>query len=79
MSEKRQQILDALGDVPVTIQTAEHCQESFPGDQSLKDETTELYLTILIAIEGMMKWFVAKGGCKVSHSRLACIPLMFCL
>ena len=65
MSEKRQQILEALGGVPKTIQMAEHCRENFPSDKTLDDITRELYLAILRAIEGMMKWLVDKAGCKI--------------
>ncbi|KAI9680201.1 MAG: hypothetical protein M1829_001438 [Trizodia sp. TS-e1964] len=64
MSDKRKEILDALEGIPLTIQTAEHCCEDFPEDEPLHDATTDLYLAILTAIEGMMKWLVDKAGWK---------------
>ena len=64
MSEKRQQILKAFGEVPKTIYTAERCRENFPKDEFLSDLTIELYFAILTAIEGMMEWLVRRAGCK---------------
>lgn len=64
MSDKRQQILEALEDVPKTIAMIEHTIENFDSDQTLSDLTVELYIRILKAIEGMMKWLVDKAGCE---------------
>lgn len=64
MSEKRQQILEALGDVPRTITKVENYLENFHSDETLNDLITELYCVILGAIEGMMQWLVDKPGCK---------------
>lgn len=64
MSEKRQQILEALGDVPGTISTVESYLENFHSDETLSDLIIELYVVILGAIEGMMQWLVDKTGCK---------------
>ncbi|KAL9118675.1 MAG: hypothetical protein Q9187_004777 [Circinaria calcarea] len=60
-SERRQQILDAFGSIPKTVQTVESCREKFPSDAVLKEISTELYLAILRAIEGMMQWLVDKA------------------
>lgn len=63
MSELRRNIWEALRDVPYTITKAERCLERHAGDSELKDLATELYLSILTAIEGMTIWLVKKGGC----------------
>lgn len=64
MSEKRQQILEALGDVPRTITKVEKDLENFHSDETLNDLIIELYCVILGAIEGMMQWLVDRPGCK---------------
>lgn len=64
MSDKRQQILEALEDVPKTLAMIERTLENFNSDQTLSDLTVELYVRILKAIEGMMLWLVDKAGCE---------------
>lgn len=64
MSEIRQRILEALGDVPRTIAKVEKDLENFHADETLSDLVDELYIITLTAIEGMMKWLVDKDGCK---------------
>lgn len=64
MSDKRQQILEALEDVPKTLAMIERTLENFNADQTLSDLTVELYVRILKAIEGMMQWLVDKAGCE---------------
>ena len=64
MSEKRQRVLEALGDVPGTIDTVEKYLENFHSDQTLSDLIIELYVLILRAIEGIMQWLVDKAVCK---------------
>lgn len=64
MSDKRQQILEALEDVPKTLAMIERTLENFNADQTLSDLTVELYVRILKAIEGMMQWLVDKAGWK---------------
>lgn len=66
MSEKRQQILEALGDVPRTIAKVESYLNIFPSDETLNDLIIELYCVILGAIEGMMQWLVDRPGCEYS-------------
>lgn len=64
MSDKRQQILEAMEDIPKTITMIEQTLENFDSDQTLSDLTVELYLKILKTIEGMMQWLVDKTGCE---------------
>lgn len=71
MSDKRQQILEALEDVPRTIAMIERTLENYDTDQILSDLTVELYIRILNAIEGMMQWLVDKAGCECRSAVLS--------
>ncbi|KAI9737350.1 MAG: hypothetical protein M1834_009504 [Cirrosporium novae-zelandiae] len=58
LSQKRLEILQALKDVPDTIEMAEKCLEKFPSDLKLRDINIELYLSILSALESIIEWLV---------------------
>ncbi|KAI9838307.1 MAG: hypothetical protein M1819_005575 [Sarea resinae] len=62
VSEKRGEILDALGRVPSIIDKAQRYREKCPSDDKLGEMVKDLYLAILCAIEGMIKWLVERDG-----------------
>ena len=78
MSDKRQQILEALEDVPKTIAMIERTLENYDTDQILSDLTVELYIRILNAIEGMMQWLVDKAGCECRSAVLSYFRMFKC-
>ena len=64
MSDLRKTIWEAIRDVPYIVTRAERCMQRNSNDAELKELGTELYLSILAAIEGMTMWLVKKGGWK---------------
>lgn len=65
--EKREAIVEAFNKIPEAIEKAEHCRERYPEDTQLYDFASELYLAILDAITGMIKWLVGESFCKCRY------------
>jgi len=63
MKDKRSMIMESFQSLPVTIRRAEDHLDDFPDDQDLQDAATELYIAVLRAIEGMIRWLVGTSTC----------------
>ncbi|KAK4988230.1 hypothetical protein LTR50_004056 [Elasticomyces elasticus] len=57
MSEVRQKVLSALADAPLLLEQTEAFLRIYPLDQRLNEKAIHLYIALIVAIEGMIKWF----------------------
>lgn len=64
ISERREQILKALLQIPYVITQAQHSRESFSSDTALYERVSDLYLAALTAIEGTTKWLIKNPPCR---------------
>ena len=50
--------------IPNVIAQAEQCVETFPSDPILYDKAAGLYLAVLSAVEGIVRWLMRNSVCK---------------
>lgn len=63
MRNVRKDILETLGCVPGLISHTDRSYEHFQDDYLWQTAARELYLSILYAIGGVIKWLVEDAGC----------------
>lgn len=61
MAEKRAQIIEALQDMPETLERASQMRKTFRSDQRLAQLATELHYSLLDAIDCMIRWLLEKS------------------
>lgn len=65
MSEKRTQIIEALQDMPETVELAYRMRKIFRSDRDLTDLAIKLHHALLDAIENMISWLLEKPRSKL--------------
>lgn len=77
MSEKRRQIIEALQDMPETMERTCLLRKVYPSDQGLAKLAADLHYSLLDAIDCMIAWLLEKSRSKLllslipSFSRLS--------
>ena len=67
MGEVRKKILDALDCIPEHLEIPESYMQLYQDDETLQRKAQELYMALLIAIEGMLDWLDHKAY-SMAHS-----------
>lgn len=64
MSEKRRQIIDALQDMPETMERARRLRKIYGSDQGLAKLEVDLHYSLLDTIDCMITWLLEKPRSK---------------
>lgn len=62
MADIREKIMEALGDSADLLEQVELFVSIFPKDQKLNERAVQLYIALLVTLEGCMVWF-GHGPC----------------
>lgn len=57
MSEIRQRVVGKLGEAAQLLEQVEDFVRLYPDDQKLNECAIKLYIALLVAVEGIIKWF----------------------
>ena len=57
MSDVREKVMERLGDAPQLLEQVESFVRLYPEDQKLNESAIKLYISLLVAVEGIIKWF----------------------
>lgn len=65
MSEKRRQIIEALQDMPETMERTCLLRKTYRSDQGLAKLAVDLHYSLLDAIDCMIAWLLEKSRSKL--------------